>query len=152
MAGGALVSPFSPSLPQPNLVFVINNVRYRGILRRETISPYVLVSVSYDWCRDILKYSQHRYRRISKNIAWSVCQELLESTPNTQVFKPPTFLTYSHCQSIFRNAIIILNFLKWDQLPQSYDGKAAELSVSVESEDQASAVGVTKCRSGNHHK
>ena len=32
------------------------------------------------------------------------------------------------------------------------DGKTAGLSESVESEDQATAVSVKKCRSGNHHK
>ena len=41
VAEGPLVSPCSPSLPQHNLVFMINSVRYRGILRRDTIPPYV---------------------------------------------------------------------------------------------------------------
>ena len=47
VAEGPFVSPCSPSLPQHNLVFLINSVRYRGILRRDTLSPYVYTSISF---------------------------------------------------------------------------------------------------------
>ena len=72
VAEGPHLSDSGPSLPQHNLVFLVNSVGNRAIFRLDTISPYQYQSPKSGHGSDISIYRILRYRMIWDTILWSI--------------------------------------------------------------------------------